>query len=151
LARQMSFGLEHVPPAMLQLLEARVALETAAIILAIRHATEEDLVRLEVIVDAMERNERSGEPVAEEDLAFHHALLQATHNEPLNRFSHVIAEWMYQALDKSSAYRAPRRQRSMTALHRPIVEAIRLGDGARARRLMEDHIEVSDIRIVGMV
>jgi DNA-binding FadR family transcriptional regulator len=145
----MSFGLEHGPPAMLQLLEARVALETAAISLAIRHATEEDLNRLDAIVDAMEQRERKNEQVAEEDLAFHHALLQATHNEPLSRFGHVIAEWMYQALDKSSAYRVSKRQRSMTTLHRPIVEAIRLGDVARARRLMEDHIEVADIRILG--
>ena len=149
LARQMSFGLEHGPPAMLQLLEARVALETAAINLAIRHATEDDLNRLDAIVDAMEQHETNDEPVAEEDLAFHHTLLQATHNEPLSRFGHVIAEWMYQALDLSSAYRAARRHRSMTELHRPIVEAIRLGDVAKARRLMEDHIEVSDIRIVG--
>ena len=35
LARQMSFGLEPDQPAMLQLLEARVALETAAISLVI--------------------------------------------------------------------------------------------------------------------
>jgi len=148
LARQMSFGLEHGPPAMLQLLEARVALETAAVNLAIRHATEEDLCRLDAIVDAMERREESGEQVAAEDLDFHQVLLQATHNEPISRFGHVITEWMDQAIQKSNNYSTSRKSRSMTALHRPIVEAIRQGDVARERRLMEDHIEISGISIV---
>lgn len=151
LARQMSFGLDQGQSGLLQLLEARVALETAAISLAIRHATEDDLARLQRIVEAMEQRERNGEMVLEEDLAFHQALLQATHNEPISRFGSVIVEWMDQAGAQTAEDDAARRPRSMALLHHPIVEAIRLGDAARARRLMEDHIEVTGIRLAGSV
>jgi len=141
LARHMSFGLAGDRSARLQLLEARVALESAVISLAVRHATEADLERLDAIVDEMEAKERDGQAVPAEDLAFHQALLDATHNEPISRFSSVIEEWM--ALGQAGAEPA-RSERKMYALHRPIVHALRKGDAARARRLIETHIEIPE-------
>jgi len=144
LARQMSFGLATDQTARLQLLEARVALESAVVSLVVRHATEADLDCLAAIVDAMEERERRGEPVPAEDLAFHQTLLRATHNEPINRFSNVIEEWMGQHGAPAPA-RPARSRRKMSALHRPIVEALRKGDAAQARRLIETHIEIPKI------
>jgi len=143
-ARQMSFGLATDQTARLQLLEARVALESAVVSLVVRHATEADLDRLTSIVDEMEACERRGEGVPAEDLAFHETLLRATHNEPINRFSNVIEEWMGQHGAPASVPPADRR-RKMSALHRPIVDALRKGDAARARRLIETHIEISTL------
>jgi DNA-binding FadR family transcriptional regulator len=136
LARHMSFGLASDQPARQQLLEARVALESAVVGLAVRHATESDLDQLDAIVDAMERKERRGEGVPDEDLAFHKALFRAAHNEPINRFSNVIEEWMGQ----TGAAPAGGSGRKMAPLHRPLVSALRKGDAARARRLIETHI-----------
>jgi GntR family transcriptional repressor for pyruvate dehydrogenase complex len=146
LARQISFGIEPDQSARLQLLEARVALESAAMELVVRHATEEDLARLDAIVDAMEERERRGEGVPAEDLAFHQALLRATHNEPITRFSSVIQEWMEQDGANAPIGRQPARSpRKMSRLHRPIVDALRKGDVTRARRLIETHIEWSSL------
>ena len=145
LARQMRFGLQQDQPATLQLLEARVALETAAISLVIRHATEEDLAQLDAIVYAMDHKERDDEPLAEEDLTFHQTLSQATHKEPISRFGSVITEWMDQTSALAESEDIDRGGRSMAALHRPIVDAIRGGDLEKARRLLEVHIEISGI------
>jgi len=143
LARQMSFGLGSDQAARLQLLEARLALESAAISLVVRHATEADFEQLDAIVNAMEQKERRGESVPAEDLAFHKALLRATHNEPIYRFSSVIEEWMSQQDAAPLADVPPAEvRRKMTPLHRPIVEALRKGDAARARRLIETHIRI---------
>ncbi len=143
LARHMSFGLASDQPARQQLLEARVALESAVVSLAVRHATEADLDQLDAIVEAMERKERRGEGVPDEDLAFHKTLFRATHNEPINRFSNVIEEWMGQAGAAPAS-----SDRKMAPLHRPLVDALRKGDAARARRLIETHIPIARLTSV---
>jgi GntR family transcriptional regulator, transcriptional repressor for pyruvate dehydrogenase complex len=143
LARQMSFGIKQDGSGLTSLLEARVALESAAMNLVVRHATEADLEELDGLVDAMHALEEAGLPVMAEDLAFHQALLRATHNEPFNRFSGVIAEWM--ELSTTHTGGETRAGRRMSTHHRPIVDALRRGDAARARRLIEDHIELTGL------
>jgi len=146
LARQISFGLSQDQTCAIQLLEARLALERAAVPLVVRHATEKDLDEMDALVSEMAEKEQRRESVLEEDLAFHKALLKATHNEPLNRFSSVISEWMEQYAAPITCHEnAGRPARKMSGLHRPIVDALRQGDVARACRLIDDHIEVSAV------
>lgn len=71
-------------------LEARRAIEPAAAILACRRANLSDLARIEEALNGM--LSAGGDPVAftDADLAFHEALLLASHNRVFTQFVHSI-------------------------------------------------------------
>jgi GntR family transcriptional regulator, galactonate operon transcriptional repressor len=69
--------------------EVRGIIEPAAVRLAARRRTDDDLARLEEALDAMSR---ASDPrgAVEADLSFHRALLNATRNELLERMERVL-------------------------------------------------------------
>lgn len=63
-----------------ELLEFRLMFETSASVLAMQHATEEDILLLKESCDKMERDFAGGISDPENDLRFHRLIYQATHN-----------------------------------------------------------------------
>ena len=64
-------------------LEARHVFEAGLAELIVERATDDDIRRLEQIVDDMHRQVQSGEPAVDQDVAFHEQLLRCTANEIL--------------------------------------------------------------------
>lgn len=79
-----------------QVLELRIALETAAVSLACVRATEDDLAEMRRRVEEHEAAAEQGDVLAEHrtDEAFHDSLLQAAHNQHLHSMYRMIVPQM---------------------------------------------------------
>jgi GntR family transcriptional repressor for pyruvate dehydrogenase complex len=122
----------------IELMEVRSAVEIEAAGLAARRATLEDLHRLSVLVA------NAGEMLTpDEDVAFHAAIADATHN-PL--FERVIEEPVGLLHDHMAAildayYKEPGGAVALQQQHDAIRQAIRSGDEAKARHAMRRHLD----------
>jgi GntR family transcriptional repressor for pyruvate dehydrogenase complex len=129
------------------LLAVREALELGAADLAAKLRTQDDLDKLEgVLTEAASRVEEGGAALAE-DLGFHDLLIAATHNPLLERLYSCIAPFLMEVRSRSLDHAEAGRLRSRKAKweeaiahHTEIFEAVRDQDGARAVRLMHEHL-----------
>ncbi|MGW2959078.1 FadR/GntR family transcriptional regulator [Streptomyces sp. NPDC001220] len=116
------------------LAEVRAIIEPAAVRLAAQRRTEADLVALEDALDAMGRHDAADPGHAvDADLAFHRALLAATHNELLERMEMVIESGL--AHRDRLVHSSPHSEPPVPA-HRAVLDAVRDGDPAAAERAM---------------
>jgi GntR family transcriptional repressor for pyruvate dehydrogenase complex len=123
---------------MAELMEIRSAVEIEAAGLAARRATIEDLHRLSTVVTGP-----SKQLSPEDDVAFHAAIAQATHN-PL--FERVVREPVDLLHDHMAAilnayYAEPGGGIALQQQHEAIRRAIRAGDEQKARQAMRQHID----------
>ena len=129
-------------------LDMRVALETGAVLLAVERADQEDLARLDELVDGMD-----GAPSFEEyrraDVRFHIGIAEAARSPGLvtamtemqGRMSELIARISHpdEVLSRSNAQ------------HRRLLALIGKRDTARAVRLMREHIEGTEHILIGLM
>lgn len=136
-------GLLMNPQTVLELLEARMALEVANAAIAARKRTDSDLQTLADVLKKMESHlgdEKVGEMA---DIAFHQALAQATHNTIMVRLLETISSSMETAIretrrlfmfaDKSVSER-------LWNEHRAIVDAVANRDADLAQEKMKAHL-----------
>jgi GntR family transcriptional repressor for pyruvate dehydrogenase complex len=122
----------------IELMEVRSAVEIEAAGLAARRATLEDLHRLSILLTS------PGDMLSpDEDVAFHAAIAEATHN-PL--FQRVIQEPVGLLHDHMAAifdvyYKEPGGAVALQRQHDAIRRAIRLGDEEKARLAMRHHLD----------
>ena len=107
-----------------QIFELRCCIEPAYTILAMRKATPEDLEKIRETVDNLERKIQTNAQTAEDDLAFHAAILDATHNSYMIRIGKTVLQ-LFEASIQKSMYNIPEQ-----ALidHRQILEAFEKKD-----------------------
>ncbi|MCR2806441.1 FadR/GntR family transcriptional regulator [Paenibacillus soyae] len=129
----------------LELLEVRQILEAGTSALAAERRTEEDVRKLEAILESMEEALRTNDTAAGEraDVAFHAAIAAASRNTLLvqlmdslsQRFGETIGQtrelWFYQ--EQSTAER-------LLEEHRSIFQAIAEGNTAVAAKLIREHL-----------
>jgi GntR family galactonate operon transcriptional repressor len=120
------------------LIEMRQLIEPAAAGFAAMRATVPDLVRIEAAFEAMAAATGDDAAYAEADVAFHMAVMAASHNMLMTRFSHIVADFLHLSFRiQQAAIRE--RQRSLeddAADHRRVFEAIWRGDAATAQEAM---------------
>ncbi|TMV64697.1 FadR family transcriptional regulator [Thioclava sp. BHET1] len=118
--------------ALLQTLEVRRGLEVEAAVVAARRRTELDLRVIEEKLNEMERVHLSKGTSGPEDLAFHLAIYDATHN-PLFR---QLLEQMREAFERfwSKPFDRPDFARRSFPYHRTLFDAIAAQDTEAARR-----------------
>ena len=116
---------------LLQTLEVRRGLEVEAGAAAARHASAEDIARMEDKLIAMERVHLEKGTAGREDLAFHLAIYDATHNPLFRQLLEGIREAVEQFFENPFD-RADFARRSFP-LHRELFEAIRGRDADGAR------------------
>jgi GntR family transcriptional repressor for pyruvate dehydrogenase complex len=133
LAPLLGQGAERI----IELMEVRSAVEIEAAGLAARRATLEDLHRLSMLATSV------GDMLSpDEDVAFHAAIADATHN-PL--FERVIQEPVGLLHDHMAAildayYKEPGGAVALQQQHEAIRQAIRAGDEEKARHAMRHHL-----------
>ncbi|MEV6130356.1 FadR/GntR family transcriptional regulator [Streptomyces violaceusniger] len=115
------------------LAEVRSIIEPAAVRLAAERRTDADLAALDAAVDAMGAGGSDAAHAVEADLAFHRALLVATHNELLERMEMVIESGL--AHRDRIVHSSPHSQDPVPA-HRAVLAAVRAQDPQGAEAAM---------------
>ena len=127
----LSFDAVHLRDVLLQTLEVRRGIECEAGMVAARRRRAEDLVIIEEKLDEMERVQLAKGTSGPEDLAFHLAIYDATHN-PLFR---QLLEQMRGAFERfwEKPFNRPDFARRSFPFHRTLFNAIAAEDPEAAR------------------
>ncbi|WP_328492680.1 FadR family transcriptional regulator [Streptomyces sp. NBC_00414] len=115
------------------LAEVRAIIEPAAVRLAADRRTDADLAALDGALDAMGESASDAAHAVEADLAFHRALLAATHNELLERMEMVIESGL--AHRDRIVHSSPHSEDPVPA-HRAVLDAVRDRDPRAAETAM---------------
>lgn len=123
------------------LVETRIFLEIKSVrFAAIRH-TAEDLECIEQALEDYRTKTLSGKESVEEDLLFHLAIAQASHNPSLNQLMLSITPQIITDFEK---YHVCKSDMALSAIkeHEAIVEAIRTKDPDQAELMIKEHFSV---------
>lgn len=136
----LSVTMGSLRDALLQTLEVRRGIECEACMAAARRRTKEDLRRIREALDEMERVHLEKGTAGKEDLIFHLAIYDATHN-PLFR---QLLEQMREAFESfwDTPFDRPDFARRSFPYHRTLFNAIVAQDTEAARR---ETIKILDI------
>jgi DNA-binding FadR family transcriptional regulator len=142
----LSFETMHLRDVLLQTLEVRRGIECEAGMVAARQRTDADLAVIEEKLDEMERVQLSKGTSGPEDLAFHLAIYDSTHN-PLFK---QLLEQMRGAFERfwEKPFNRPDFARRSFPFHRTLFDAIAAQDaeGARAETLKILAVVEEDIK-----
>lgn len=120
-----------------ELTELRLLIEPGLARLAAERATAEDIALLRQSVRDFENSGKDTLKIVSSDLLFHRAIFQASKNGPSARVFHSI----HRAMAKMILVTSQLVDLEHTlAFHKPIMLAIERRDGARAAKLMADHL-----------
>jgi GntR family transcriptional regulator, transcriptional repressor for pyruvate dehydrogenase complex len=111
------------------LVELRLMFEPAFTVMAMRRATAEDLARIGQALERLEASVRSHTQVAEDDLAFHLAILRATGNRLVVRIGETIFQLFEPSISISMRHIPDRAVQD----HRRIYQALCARDEVRLR------------------
>jgi GntR family transcriptional repressor for pyruvate dehydrogenase complex len=103
--------------------------EPAFSVMAMERATDEDRDRIRQAFGRLERSARTGSPTADDDIAFHLAILQTTRNPLVIRIGETIFQLFRPSISVSMKHIVSRAVQD----HRRIFEAFCSGDPARLR------------------
>ena len=123
--------------------EFRSGHEAAAAALAATKWQEEDIERIVIALDRLERCLKNGTVGIEEDRLFHEAVARATRNQYYISIQESLASHIVMGMNitrQLSLMRTPERLRSVQMEHDAIFEAIRSRNSDAARIAMERHI-----------
>lgn len=118
--------------------EMRHLLEPQIAALAARRATGGDIERLATILEEQKRQIMEGETGVDADTEFHFTLATATHNPALVKVVNAVEDVLRRSRDRY-LQRPGRPERSLHS-HHEILEMVRAGDDAGARRAMDHHL-----------
>lgn len=120
------------------LFETRMMIEPHIAGLAAQRATPQDIMNLELLVNAMAQFQVNSSALAELDVRFHTAVAECTHNEVLIRVVPIINESIrrshVETHDDTESFKRAKRS------HREIYQAIAAGECTAARFLAERHV-----------
>lgn len=136
----LSVTMDNLRDVLLQTLEVRRGIECEACMVAARKRTDSDLEHISRALDEMERVHLEKGTAGKEDLAFHLAIYDATHN-PLFR---QLLEQMREAFESfwETPFDRPDFARRSFPYHRTLFNAIAAQDTEAARR---ETIKILDI------
>jgi GntR family transcriptional repressor for pyruvate dehydrogenase complex len=121
-----------------ELLDARRAFEIGLLPLVAAQATADDFERMEAANRVIESEVAAGWLPVEGDLAFHLAVLNASHNRFLIQFGKLL-EAFFRAAEPRIVPNESLYQRTLKE-HRQLIRALSTGNARRAQRLLEQHL-----------
>lgn len=127
----------------LELLEARKALEVANVALAAEKRSDSDLAAFERILATMRDNLGNEEEGERADMAFHLTLAGATNNSIMTRLLATISAQMETAIRETrrlQMYASRSVSEQLWREHEEIFDAIRQRDAALAQEKMKQHL-----------
>ena len=134
---------------LINILNARLAIEPQLAAIAAETATSEDQQRMLGCLQAAEQNHSLNKWVADDSISFHIAIAAATKNPILESFFKQLAILMMQDM----TFQLVIHQKSANELegHRGVYNAILAGDAPRAAAAMRSHIKdlIRDVNATG--
>lgn len=131
--------------------EVRIALEGDAARLAALRQNDEQMAVIDAAHARFALSAAEGKMNAEEDLAFHKSIADATGNEfyrdVLESTHHAMSGFMRLSINLTRTGSARRAQKVLEE-HTAIVEAIRAKEGDRARVAMQFHLDQARQRVI---
>jgi DNA-binding FadR family transcriptional regulator len=129
--------------AVLELFEVRIALESRAAALAAEHAEPADQEAIETALAEMTRKAGELEAYADADLAWHAAVVAASHNRFLAGIHAALAQILRteRITGVTMRYRAGDSATRTLADHTAIADAILAGDRVEAEETMRRHLD----------
>ena len=128
------------PRMLMRLMEVRAAMEPAAAGWAALRATENDVRKINVAIENMEKTSAHTESFVIADAGFHSAILKAAHNEFLTALEGVIYAALLTSIRLTN--KTPDENILSIPFHRTVAEAIAGRDeheaAGRMRRLLDD-------------
>lgn len=123
------------------LVETRIFLEIKSVRFAAQRHTSEDLEHIEQALENYQSKTLACEESVEEDLLFHLAIAQASHNPSLNQLMLSITPQIITDFEK---YHVCKSDMALNAIkeHEAIVDAIRTKDPDQAELMMKEHFSV---------
>jgi DNA-binding FadR family transcriptional regulator len=135
-----------------KLTEVRLIVEPAAAELAAKHARAPEMAALDAafaeMKAALARTPADYEAFDQADIVFHRAILQACHNDVLERMSAMVYSALLVSFHATS--RLPGRARHSLPRHRAILEAVRAHDARRAGTAMRRLVQSTAQEIEGL-
>lgn len=122
-----------------ELNEVREALETVAAEGAARRRTEADIADLRAKTSAVEAVVETVPAYLQANVAWHMAVVQASHNDLLIGFMDVLSNAIHKETELE-AFDSPAVREATLKIHRSILNAIVAGDSEAARRRMARHV-----------
>jgi GntR family transcriptional repressor for pyruvate dehydrogenase complex len=127
--------------------EVREIMECETVYLAALRATEEDIDRLEQIIQRACGSIKAGMMPLVEDIEFHYALAEASKNEVLLSVMNTISQFVRNG--KENSLSLPGRPQMSINDHIEILTAIKEHDALRAREAMRNHLKAAKKGIIG--
>jgi GntR family transcriptional repressor for pyruvate dehydrogenase complex len=122
-----------------ELLDVRKMIEPSLAARAAERASEEEVARLEEILDLQAAKAQRGESTVEEDHAFHYQVAIAARNGVVRSVIDVLMQLLKET--RARTLQTPGRPRRSLEGHRRILSAIRRRDPAAAERAVRRHLE----------
>ena len=130
-------------------LDYRVAVECGSVLLACERASNEQLTRVEGLVDKMGAEVDDFEEYRRTDIRFHIAIAEAAGSP---RLVSAMTETQAQMTDLIALIAHPAEVLGRSNdQHRRLASLLRRGDGARAVRLMREHTEGTEHILAGLL
>ena len=124
---------------LLDLIEARIPIETQAIAQAAVHATDENLERMEALLSEAEGHLGDDESLSKVNMAFHHEIAAASGNTVLAQLQEVLATLFQQEQRAILGIYGSREQDHRE--HVGLLDALRQHDADLAESRMRDHLD----------
>lgn len=133
-----------------ELMQARSALESAAVILACAHGTPKQLRQLRAIVDDM-RAEMERRAPLELDRRFHMTLAEMGGNSVIARLISELFDERHSPISAklSSRYENAKSWKAALQEHEAILRALEVRDPIAAQAAMLSHLRASELRWIG--
>ncbi len=133
---------------LLDLFEAREAIELQATRLAAERRTEEDLSAMRSVINEMEQNIHLGKDVYEESMKFHSAVMVAAHNSVFLMINEFLAAIL--AYSRKQSLQNPGRHELALDYHKKIMHKIIAQDADGAVAVMSKHLQDAKNVIIKM-
>lgn len=125
-------------PGMREFQAARRFFEPAVARFAAMHATPDDLEQMSSALIACDACVDTPEAFVDADVAFHFAIVRATHNQLLVALHRAVLEWLRE--QRVSSIEPTGSSRAAQRAHRAVFDAIRKRDAEAAERAMLAHL-----------
>ncbi len=135
-ALAIQLQLAGVTPA--EVFDAQFAIETVALPLAAKAATESDLLAIEAAIDAAQALVNESDDFTRASLVVHQAMVDAAHNHVLSATMRAIIYVLYRPVNEGTT---PAIARGVIEHHRSLLAAIRDKDDDRVRQVLLPFLE----------
>ncbi len=127
-----------------EVLEIRKSLESLACELACRNASTEDIVKMRVLNEAIEKaiKEENIEEITKQDVDFHEAIYETTRNDRLVHMLHQLKEHIFRY--RFEYIKDMKNKETIVEEHKKIIVAIEQNNVKAACKEIERHIEVQE-------